>query len=327
MGISVRRVQEEPQALERVETARTIDSVFNEFQLNNKVKNLSKRTITFYHENTVAFRNFLEGEGINDIGNVTKNIFNSYVLWLMDKQKNETTVNTYLSAARVFLYYCMAEGYMQEFKIKLKQPEQKIKEPYTEEEIKKLIKPPKLRTCRFSVYRNWVLVQYFLDTGNRLRTVRNLKVKDINLDAAMATIRTTKNKVQHYSPLSKTMVKNLDKYIRVWGLQPKDYLFPNSKRQKLTTDGMRNAIVKYNRKRGVNKTSVHAFRHTFARNYIVSGGDAFKLQRLLGHKSISMTLRYVALYAPDLAEDFAHYSILEKHNSTQNRIKRQRKGK
>lgn len=48
----------------------------------------------------------------------------------------------------------------------------------------------------------------------------------------------------------------------------------------------------------------HDLRHTFASLWVMSGGDIFKLQRMLGHKSIAMTMRYAHLspvaYAGDL---------------------------
>jgi len=42
----------------------------------------------------------------------------------------------------------------------------------------------------------------------------------------------------------------------------------------------------------------HDLRHTFASHFMMHGGDLFKLQKILGHKSISMTLRYAHL-SPD----------------------------
>lgn len=42
----------------------------------------------------------------------------------------------------------------------------------------------------------------------------------------------------------------------------------------------------------------HDLRHTFASQWVVKGGDLFKLQKILGHQSVQMTLRYAHL-APD----------------------------
>jgi integrase len=42
----------------------------------------------------------------------------------------------------------------------------------------------------------------------------------------------------------------------------------------------------------------HDLRHTFASHWVMGGGPLFKLQEILGHKSVQMTLRYAHL-APD----------------------------
>ncbi len=43
----------------------------------------------------------------------------------------------------------------------------------------------------------------------------------------------------------------------------------------------------------------------------MAGGDPFRLQKLLGHTDLSMTKRYVALYADDLKENYDTFNPLE----------------
>ena len=42
----------------------------------------------------------------------------------------------------------------------------------------------------------------------------------------------------------------------------------------------------------------HILRHTFASHFMIKGGNILTLQRILGHQSLTMTMRYAHL-APD----------------------------
>lgn len=45
-------------------------------------------------------------------------------------------------------------------------------------------------------------------------------------------------------------------------------------------------------------------RHTFASHWVMNGGDLFKLQKILGHKNVQMTMRYAHLAPDAFAQDY-----------------------
>jgi len=51
----------------------------------------------------------------------------------------------------------------------------------------------------------------------------------------------------------------------------------------------------------------HSLRHTFASHWIMRGGDIFKLQKILGHKSIAMTQRYAHLTPQAFKDDYGRF--------------------
>jgi|SRR5580658_435289 integrase len=48
----------------------------------------------------------------------------------------------------------------------------------------------------------------------------------------------------------------------------------------------------------------HDLRHTFASHWVMKGGDLFKLQKILGHKTVQMTMRYAHLAPHAFAQEF-----------------------
>ena len=125
-------------------------------------------------------------------------------------------------------------------------------------------------------------------------TARGVKDKTI---AKQIVLRHTKNGKVQVIPLCTAMVSILRDYMAVREGESSDYLFCNEFGGFLTEDALRLAIVKYNTNRGIERTSIHAFRHTFARKYLVDcGGDAFSLQQIMGHSTLKMTRHYCNIF-------------------------------
>lgn len=53
----------------------------------------------------------------------------------------------------------------------------------------------------------------------------------------------------------------------------------------------------------------HDLRHTFASHWVMKGGDLFKLQKILGHQSVQMTMRYAHLAPDAFREDYGRFGI------------------
>jgi hypothetical protein len=60
------------------------------------------------------------------------------------------------------------------------------------------------------------------------------------------------------------------------------------------------------------RTNPHTFRHTFAKLYLLNGGDLFSLQRILGHTSLDMVRRYVNLDTGEVKRQHAQASPVDR---------------
>ena len=104
--------------------------------------------------------------------------------------------------------------------------------------------------------------------------------------------------------MSQSLKAALNIYLKLWDWNSDDYLFPANDGKQMPVSGIGGSIRRYNLSRGVSKTSMHLFRHTFAKNYIMAGGGMAQLQAILGHSTLDMTRKYVNLYGKDIQRDF-----------------------
>ena len=223
------------------------------------------------------------------------------------------TVNTRIRALRTILYFCMEKGYIEKFQIPTIKCDKNIKETYTEHELELLLKKPRLNDGdTFTEYRNWVIINYLLATGNRLSTLCNIKINDLDFHNSVIYLTKTKNRKQQIIPMSATLHCILLEYIKYRSAKSnEDYLFCSSYGERFTERGMESAIKLYNLSRGVTKTSIHLFRHTFAKFWVQNGGDVFKLQKMLGHSTLDMSREYVEMFNDDLKKGFDDINPLD----------------
>jgi integrase/recombinase XerD len=208
----------------RTNIPKSISEIYEEFQKYNAIKNLSEHTITYYYWNLKHLFDYLNEQGISNIQNITSDTIDNFTLWLKKQYDNSITINTYLRSARVYLYYAMKKEYLSPFQIHLIKQEEKVMRTYSDDDILKLIQKPNFKTCSFVDHRDWVLVNYFIETGNRLRSVLNIKVADLDFNEHKVVVRVTKNREQQGTPLTKTLLSILPEYIELWGLGSDSYL-------------------------------------------------------------------------------------------------------
>ena len=283
---------------------------FEEYVTHKKAAGLAPATVAAYKAQFRAIAKYLDTRreiseyGARDL----KRLFSE----LSDTDLSRNSIRSYSACLQAFFSWCRAEG-LSDLTVQLFRGEETVPETYTDDELRKLLKHPARKRPSFTELRSWTVVNLLVNNGVRSATVRAIRCGDVYLDRHVILLRHMKARKLMSIPLSDTLVSVLKEYLRARKGKDQDYLFCNVAGEQLTSSGLRCSIARYNRSRGVRKTSVHAFRHTFARLYLVDcGGDALKLQRLLGHSTLEMTKHYVRLFNEDLVRDFQEHSPLEK---------------
>jgi len=289
----------------------TVSEAIEHFLKKGKARNLSANTIEMYTIRLQVFQRFLSNKSML-VMDITRDTINDYTLYLKESDtRNDVTVLSYLRDMRVFLYHCMEEGHLPTFKIKLPKIDKPLKETYTDTELQALLKKPNVKKCDFTEYKIWVMTNYLIATGNRISSILNIKINDLDFDNALIQVNVTKNRKAQLIPMSATLATVLQEYLVYRKGESGQYLFCNTYGEKGDTRTYQEMLARYNNTRGVKKTSAHLYRHTFAKKWILNGGDIFRLQKILGHSDLTMVREYVNMFGNEISLDFNRFNPLD----------------
>ncbi len=293
----------------RMSTPRTatVAQIFDLYISAVTADGVSDKSLATYKQHFHAISKRLNVE--MPIGSLKKTDLEKMIQQMRSENLSPTSISSYTRTLKVFFSWCNANGHT-DLNIKIYKAPEAVKETYTDEELLLLLEKPKA-DCNFCEYRNWTIINFLLDSGCRAATVRNIQIRDVNLSSRQIVLRHTKNKKVQVIPLCNAMVAILRDYMKIRGGEGSDYLFCDEFGGFLTENALRQAIAKYNRNRGVSRTSTHAFRHSFARKFLVDcGGDAFTLQKLMGHSTLKMTKHYCNIFNNDIIDSHELHSPL-----------------
>jgi integrase len=130
-----------------------------------------------------------------------------------------------------------------------------------------------------------------LHTGMRRGELLALTRKDIDFPRRLIRVERSKNGEKRSIPMSQTLYETLGT-IKVGDIS--GTLFP------IAIRSLRAAYDEALAKAGITDFHFHDLRHTFATRLVQNGQDLYKVQKLLGHKSIVMTQRYAHHYPESL---------------------------
>lgn len=255
-----------------------------------------------------------------DIGELTTEDVKAAVNTLARSDRSRNTIRSYTATMQTFLSWSRQNG-LCDAQIRLFKGEETVPECYSADELKALLKRPNLRECSFVEYRCWVIVNLLVNDGCRASTVRSIRIQDVDLEGSVIYLRHMKRRKSITIPLGETMTSILRQYLAIRKGKPSDYLFTDDHGGQMSENCLRLSINRYNKSRGVQRTGLHKFRHTFARMFLLEcGGDPLRLQKVLGHSTLKMTQHYARIYDAELVRDFRDKSPLDRLRSDKIRM-------
>jgi len=256
-------------------------------------KNCSKKTIITYKLSLECLRNYWV-----NIDNPEAIKLREILLFEQEYRKKGFTAkstNVKISALRSYLKYCSEVqdlNTMNYYKIAiLKAPDKEIWFFYDEERkaILNIVENGYWLTRELRL-RNKLIVNILFRTWMRVDELCNLKAKDFREDFQFIG----KGSKLRWGYVSPDILKLAKKYIEIRSYKS-EYLIASSQwdHGKLTTQAIRFLLNQISKKVWFH-INPHKFRHTFATLLLrVQDSDIYSVAKLLGHKSIETTQKYL----------------------------------
>lgn len=305
------------------------------FMVAQQEKGNAKQTQSFYKQFYNKYTKYLDEFYHRTPKEIPIEIFTTpvaqgaFMSYLQNQGLGQQTINSYLRAYRAFGNWCEEEGYLDGFKCPIKEVAPPLKIVYTDKELEQLMKKPPIED--FADFRSYCVIALILNTGARSNTILNIRLCDVELDEGYITFNKLKNHGIVRLGLERKVKRDLMEWMEFWrygkGAEETDFLFCNEYGEQLSRDGLAKTVAKYNRSRGVEKTSLHLLRHTYAKKWITSGGDIISLARVLTHSELEMVKRYANLYGEDVKKEIEQHSAISQMKTKSGKTLKNRKPK
>lgn len=256
----------------------------------------SDRTITIYGQAVRFFAAWLEEQGRDPVlEEFSRAAIREWLAQLMDVNEESTVKTRYRGLFR-FCRWLVDEGELEQHPMAGLSPPEPTSKPVpvlTDDELAALIKT--CGTREFADRRDEALMRLLLDCGIRVSELVGLDVDDLDLDQGMTLVRGKGRKIRPIYMGART-VRALDRYLRARAGHRMAHLdaLLLTQRGRMSTDGARDRIRIRGEQAGIPDLHPHRFRHTWAHDYLMSGGQERDLKRLAGWSSDVMLERYGA---------------------------------
>lgn len=253
-------------------------------------------TIDYYTYNFKMVVEFLEAKGIYTVRSIDKQAIESLVLYFKGRGNKNISVNKRVNILLTLIRFCYDNNLVNHMNIsykKLAEEETKI-EIVDLEDMKKIINYlPSLCT------RSQVIVLILFTTGIRTSELINIESANIDFKNLLIYLKFTKTKQARYVPILQSVAYKLQELVT--SNNGSKWLFPE-KDNHITALAVKSLLRRLKKALNIEVLSAHKLRHLYATSLLKQGTDIKTVSRLLGHKSIRMTERYIDLTDVEIYE-------------------------
>jgi site-specific recombinase XerD len=255
-------------------------------------------TILAYSKDIEQLISYLSTSGKREIQEVEKTDLEGFLKKLSGDGYTTKSLSRKINSIKTFYRFLKRENH-----VKIN-PAAEISHPKYE------VKPPRILSkmeyralrdaCRGDT-RTYAIVELFLQTGIRISELAALELDDIKEKELV--VKPQENHPQRVIPLNKAAKAALDKWLAVRPKTPTGTIFVTKTGRPLLVRNIRTTIDRYFKMAGIENAKVNDLRHTFIAHHLSSGTPLTMISKLVGHKRLATTEKYLDLVKEKMTEN------------------------
>lgn len=262
-----------------------------------KGKKHSSSTILAYGKDIEQLALFLEEMNKHHVSDVTSDDLQAFLAKMSEKGYTPKSLSRKLNSTRTFYRFLKVNEMITD------DPSLLVSHPRYELAPPRILKPTEYRALRDAARhdaRMFAIIELLLQTGIRIGELAELRLSDIQGEEL--SIRPYEKHAARMVPLNRPAKEALNNYLKTRPQVTDDHVFITKSGKPFLVRNIRTAIERYFRIAEIENAKVNDLRHTFVAHHLKHGVSLVLLSKILGHKRISTTERYLE-YVKERAKD------------------------
>ena len=271
-------------------------------QFINELKNKGRATATVlaYGKDVEQLIEYTDTQHKYDPATVTTQDIENFKIHLKNQKYTAKSISRKVNSIKSFFRFLKGKGSIED------NPATQVTHPKYEVAPPRVLSRLEYRALRDACrddLRLSAIIEILLQTGMRIGELANLRLDDVELEKKRTVIRAYESRDGRTVPLTDAAVKSVKDYTEVRPKSQNHTLFLTKTGNPFLVRNIRTAIDRYFKLAGIEGAKVNDLRHTFIVHQLKSGTPLTYVSKLVGHKRLSTTEKYLKLIDEKLEKD------------------------
>lgn len=277
-----------------------IKQAISAFKANLAKQGRASATILAYSKDIEQLADFVIKSEKSALKDITKDDIDAFKADLAENNYTTKSISRKINSIKSFFTYAQVNGFVAENpSVGVTHPKYDIKPP----RILNKIEYRALRDACREDLRMAAIVELLLQTGMRISELANLKLNDIDRNTNQITIKAYESHPERVIPLNPPAKESLDKYLETRPKSANTSVFITKTGNPFLIRNIRSNLDRYFHVAGIENAKVNDLRHTFIAQQLTSGSPLVYISKLVGHKRLSTTEKYLEFISEKPAKD------------------------